>query len=362
MTTCADRPRRPRGTRLHAGTSGGALHALCFWTFALALFAAPFLRERDSGFMEGEDFTRAEDDIPFDEDVDIFEEDFELPLRAHIEEAAEEWFGKGSERLADSGVIETSRLAEGQRAYETHCIGCHGAIGDGAGDAARLLAPRPRNFRKGLFKFKRTGTGKRPLRVDLFSTLTRGLAGSSMPEFRLLADGTRHDLVEYVRYLGVRGEFERLLLDYAWEEEELADDEEIAELAELVLERWDEDRLEAVYPSVAEPDYGPESIAAGRALFTDPSGASCFTCHGPEGRGDGPTAGDYLDDWGYPLRPRDLTLGVFRAGAESVDLYRTIAVGITGSPMGSFEGSLTGEQIWNLVHFVQSLAEGSAAR
>ena len=92
---------------------------------------------------------------------------------------------------------------------------------------------------------------------------------------------------------------------------------------------------------------------------TGEMGAACVSCHGPEGRGDGPNADAYEDDWGYPIRPRDLTAGVFRAGSEGADLYRTIAVGITGTPMSSFAGALEPEEIWDLVHFVQSLPENA---
>jgi len=362
-TTPARRPRpqlgRPAGPASSPSRAGGAALALLFWAFALGLFCLPFLRSRDGVGPEEGDVSRAEGDIPFGQDVADFELEFELPLGQRLVEASEAWFGRSSETLARAGVIDVARLPQGQGAYELHCIGCHGQLGDGGGAAARHLSPRPRNFRKGLFKFKSTDSGRRPRREDLLRTVTRGLAGSSMPEFRLLAEETRRDLVEYVRYLGVRGEFEQMMIDSAWEEEELPDDDVAAELAEIVNDRWREEDLRAVYPSAPEVPRTATSVEAGRQLFTDPGGASCFTCHGPEGHGDGPTAGDYLDDWGYPLRPRDLTLGVFRAGSEGVDLYRTIAVGITGTPMGSFEGSLTGEQIWNLVHFVQSLPEKS---
>ena len=341
---------------------GSAPVVALFWAFALGLFCLPFLRERDGLGSEVGDFSRAEEDIPYAEDVAGFEEDFDLPLGDSIAGYAEQYFGRGSEELARADLVDESRLAQGQAAYALHCVGCHGTLGDGAGVAARLLAPRPRNFRKGLFKFKSTGSGQRPRRDDLFRTVTRGLAGSSMPEFRLLPEATRHDLVEYVRYLGIRGEFEQMLLDYAWEEEELPPEDEAEELAEIVAERWSEDDLQAVYPSVPEVARTEASVDAGRALFADPAGASCFTCHGLEGRGDGPTSEDYLDDWGYPLKPRDLSLGVFRAGGEGIDLYRTIAVGITGTPMGSYAGSLSGEDIWHLVHFVESLSESGAQR
>lgn len=94
----------------------------------------------------------------------------------------------------------------------------------------------------------------------------------------------------------------------------------------------------------------------GRELFLDAAKANCAACHGPEGRGDGPTADAYTDDWGYPIRPRDFSAGVFRVGQEAADLYRSIATGIQGTPMGAFEGTLTPEEIWHLAHFVQSLA------
>ena len=49
---------------------------------------------------------------------------------------------------------------------------------------------------------------------------------------------------------------------------------------------------------------------------------------------------------------------VFRAGQEGKDLYITVATGIGGTPMGSFSGVLSPEEIWDLIHFVQSLGEG----
>ena len=340
--------------------AGRAGLALLLWAFALALFALPFVRARDGLQSEEGDWSRAEADVPYAVDVADFEAEYGPGLAALLEESTEAYFGLGSPRLRSAGVIETGMLPLGAETYAMHCVGCHGAIGDGAGPAARHLAPRPRNFRAGLYKFTSTPAGMRPLRRDLYQTVTRGLSGSAMMEFRLLPEDVRWSVVEHVRWLALRGEYPRLVLDTAWDDEELPDAETLEELADLAEERWHPALLPTIHPGAPEPPPDAASIARGHALFSDTALANCAACHGPGGRGDGPSATAFLDDWGYPIRPRDLTRGVFRAGSESSDLYRTIAAGIKGTPMGSFEGALTPEQIWDLVHYVQSLAQEQA--
>ena len=43
-------------------------------------------------------------------------------------------------------------LALGKKTFEKECVACHGAAGNGEGDAAYLLYPRPRDFTSGLFR------------------------------------------------------------------------------------------------------------------------------------------------------------------------------------------------------------------
>jgi mono/diheme cytochrome c family protein len=341
---------------------GGVSLALLFWLGAAALFVLPLLRRRDDIGPTAGDFGRDEADVPYDEDVANYEKDHGPGLGAVLSQASEQYFGIESPWLRDTGAIDFYRIPSGKLNFEIHCVGCHGANGDGGGPAARYLDPRPRNFRKGLFKFSSTESAARPQRADLFQTITRGLAGSSMPEFRLVNEEKRLDLVEYVRWLAMKGEFENLCLNDAYEDEELPSADGLRDNAELVIRRWLPSNLRTVFPGSAETERGQASIDRGRALFTDPTKGSCFSCHGREGRGDGPAAGDFKDDWGYPIRPRDLTAGTFRAGAQGSDLYRTIAVGIKGTPMASFAGALKPDEIWDLVHFVQSLSTQPAAR
>jgi len=336
--------------------AGNAPIVVLFWAGAALLFFGPFLRDPSGLDPEGDDPGRllSETDIPFAEDVANFEEEHQLGLGAAIAGESGARFELGSQRLLETGLFDVERVIAGRSAYERHCIGCHGSSGDGAGPAARHLSPRPRNFRGGVFKFTSTATGSSPLPRDLFQTVTRGLSGASMPGYRLLSEELRWDLVEYVRYLAVRGSFEQLMLDLAWEEEEIPDADEVAG---IVLERWRPADLKAVYPPVPELDRSAETVARGRELFTDTGGANCAACHGPEGRGDGPSAAEFEDAWGYTIVPRDLTRGVFRAGSEPADLYRSISTGINGTPMPSYAASFSPEDLWSLVHFVQSLRE-----
>lgn len=361
---------------------GAASPALLFWLLAALLFVVPFLRTPDQADWEGRDDPRSasnwsdaatpfnELDQPFWELVDRadadFADSFGGSLRDHIKNASEEWFGADSEALARSGAIEVRRLAAGRKTYNAECAGCHGTdmmpdrvAGDGAGPAAQYMNPRPRNFRKGMYKFSTTNSGERPLRENFYKVVSYGLTGASMPHFKLLTEERRHDVVEYVRYIAIRGEFEELMLEFSRDDEELADP---ADTAELVLDRWDEKQLKAVFPSSAEPEFNEASIARGRELYMDSSGAGCVGCHGETGVGDGPSAEKFADGWGYPIKPRDFTNGVYRAGSSNVDLWVTIATGIGGSPMGSFIDSLSSEEIWNVVHFIRSLEKTQEGR
>lgn len=264
--------------------------------------------------------------------------------------------GSPTHLLATGGTFETRRIGAGRLVYDRYCVGCHGAAGDGVGVAERFLSPKPRNFQFGIFKFATTPNGSKPTRDDLFSTVTRGLAGSSMPEFRLLPESDRWNVVEYVRYLAVRGEFDRYLVT-AFEQDAEEPNEDLARAAaETVLSRWSPLDLRPVYPSTPEPALTEETVAAGKTIYDDAKRSQCASCHGPLGRGDGPDVDNFTDAWGYKLRPRDFTRGVFRGGNKPGDLWLRIANGIQGSPMPAYGSALTSDEIWQVVHYVQRLA------
>jgi len=55
-----------------------------------------------------------------------------------------------------AGPVGSDELGRAHGLYRQHCAHCHGVSGDGAGPTAAYLNPYPRDYRKGIFKFKST--------------------------------------------------------------------------------------------------------------------------------------------------------------------------------------------------------------
>jgi len=89
----------------------------------------------------------------------------------------------------------------------------------------------------------------------------------------------------------------------------------------------------------------PDSVAKGQAVYL----RKCFFCHGEKGDGRGPAAG-ILNP-----KPRDFTREEFKYGSSAEAIFKTIATGVPGTPMGPFGRQLSEEEIWRLVHFLKSL-------
>lgn len=91
----------------------------------------------------------------------------------------------------------------------------------------------------------------------------------------------------------------------------------------------------------------PALLAQGRDLF----GRECVSCHGPEGKGDGP-GGLALNP-----RPRNFTAPEGWKNNYRLDgIYKTLDQGIPGSGMGSFS-YLGRKERMALAHYVQSLGK-----
>ncbi|MBI4615347.1 MAG: c-type cytochrome [Planctomycetes bacterium] len=212
--------------------------------------------------------------------------------------------------------------------FQRECAPCHGEAGRGDGPAARYLDPRPRNFTRRRFKIVSTRSGSLPTDRDLLETLRRGLPGSAMPAFVYLSDREREALVLHVKSLAV---FE-------------VDGETVRP-----FETWDRTPFEVSQ----EPPRTEQSIARGKEVYEK---VECAKCHGDRGLGDGPSAATLVDEEEHAIRAANLTLGVYKGGDESRDLYLRLMCGMPGSPMPSFQATFEKEEdCWALVHYMQSL-------
>ena len=89
----------------------------------------------------------------------------------------------------------------------------------------------------------------------------------------------------------------------------------------------------------------PELLARGKAVFAQ----TCATCHGPEGKGDGPGGK------GLNPSPRNFTANAnWKNGPRIEDIYKTLEEGIKGSSMASYN-YLSKKDRMALIHYVQSL-------
>ncbi|MDX1961576.1 MAG: c-type cytochrome [Pirellulales bacterium] len=311
------------------------------------------------------------------------------PMRELIAQTLTEHAGTpSSPKLISDPSLPTSSLLAGQAVYQLRCASCHGDTGNGAGPAAYALSPKPRDYRKGIFKFISTINSedptlkrkKKPTRTDLEAVIRRGAVGTSMPAFPLLPDDEVRDVISYVMSLAQRGELEyRILTQYEAGEDVFEDlpqeaggdpsaPEErrkvrfvegfIEQQMQQIRDEWNEAGNFVLEPLSKETPFTAESVKRGEAAYMS-STASCYSCHGKDGRGmDIPPEQreNFLDEWGNVSRAADLTAGMFHGGGRAIDIYRRIMIGIEPMPSRYNDFKDNPDLVWDIVHYVQALS------
>jgi cytochrome c oxidase cbb3-type subunit 2 len=217
-------------------------------------------------------------------------------------------------------TVYAEPVMDGKAMYIKYCAPCHGEKGDGKGPVAKAIFPKPRDLTTGTYKIRSTPSGSLPSDSDILSTIKRGMPGTSMIPWDVLDDNQLSQLVPIVKG------FSKLFVD------------EKPDASIKIMNKL---------PNTAE------AVASGKKIYME---KGCFECHGDSGKGDGLKANKLRDDAGNPIYPFDFTSGDnFRGGSADEDIYLRFTTGMTGTPMPSFEESLTEEQRWNLVYYVKSL-------
>ena len=214
----------------------------------------------------------------------------------------------------------TGHAAAGQKVYRRYCILCHGPDGDGTGENAQWIDPKPRDFTLAVFKCRSTPTGTLPTDQDLFDAMTRGFVTTNMPQWLPLTHQNRADAVAYIKTFSPK---------------------------------WKTLKPGVPITIPQEPVATIESILHGRELYQK---MECWKCHGPAGHGDGPSAATLTDNKDRPIPPYNFGTGSrFKCGVTNRDLYRIFMTGLDGTPMPSFADDIKPAEGWDLVHFLRTM-------
>ena len=204
--------------------------------------------------------------------------------------------------------------------YRRYCVGCHGELGDGNGENAVWLDPRPRDFQLAVFKCRSTPTGTLPTDEDLFDTIARGLDRSVMPPWNTFTKDERADLVAWIKHYSPR---------------------------------WQNEKAGTPIQIPPEPEVTADRVKAGQEIFRR---LECWKCHGVQGMANGPSASTLTDDLGRPILPYNFTDGSRpKCGETDRDIYKIFMTGVDGTPMPSFADNIKPEEAWELVFYLRTL-------
>ncbi len=219
--------------------------------------------------------------------------------------------------------------ADGKKIYQSRCLICHGANGNGQGAIGIIDIDKktdrpwtiyPRDFTVGVFKFRSTATGCLPDDKDIMDIITKGIAKSGMPSHFDIPAKEKKMLVEYVKSFSERFK--------------------------------DEDACDSM--TVKKPVWvgSIDSVEKGRAIYDK---MKCWECHGQLGKGNGPKSNGLKDDWGKPIWPFDFSSARLKRGTSPENVYMTFTTGLDGTGMPSYEDSLNEEDRWHLVSYTLKL-------
>src|SRR5438270_4810144 len=222
----------------------------------------------------------------------------------------------------------TGHAKAGQSDYRRYCAGCHGDQGDGMGENAPWLDPKPRDFQLGIFKCRSTPTGTLPTDQDLSETIARGLDRSNMPRWNTFTGQQKADLVAWIKHFSPR---------------------------------WVSEKPGTPIQIPPEPAITADRIKDGREVFAR---VQCWKCHGVTGEANGPSAATLQDDLGRPIAPFNFADGSSpKCGSSDQDVYRIFMTGLDGTPMPSFADNLKPDEAWDLVFYLRALmSEPSKAK
>jgi mono/diheme cytochrome c family protein len=185
----------------------------------------------------------------------------------------------------------TGHATTGQPTYKRFCIGCHGSLGDGQGENAQWIDPKPRNFTIAIFRCRSTPTGTLPTDTDL-----------------------------YVKHFSPR---------------------------------WLTEQPGTPIVIPPEPAVTAERIKEGRVVFQRLECWKCHGVTGQGNGPSADTLVDDENRPIKPFNFHDSQK--FKCGSSDQAMYKDFMTGLDGSPMPSFSDNLKPEEAWSLVFYLRTL-------
>ena len=249
-------------------------------------------------------------------------------------------------------TVSAEVLNRGQQVYSRYCVTCHGQDGTGQVPAARNMQPPPRDFTTGFYKFKSTPGDTLPLDEDLARIIRRGLPGTAMTGFSGPSATEIDALVQYLKTFSER-----------WK------NEEPGEPVAISPDPWVQEDLDAarergafVYHAVTEcwqchPSYHSDTdiLIMRQELAGEPT---VDVTEATPFRTDLGESQFVQTQYGRVLPP-DFLSDIPRAGRSRGALFRTISVGVGGTPMHGWDTQLETSDLWAVVHYLRGLTDTS---
>ena len=122
----------------------------------------------------------------------------------------------------------------------------------------------------------------------------------------------------------------------------------------MMQSRVPPDKLEEARALTSPLPDSLEVVEKGKALYNGKG--TCFNCHGTSGRGDGPVAA------GLDPSPRNFHHHGFWRHRTEGEIFWVIKNGSPGTSMIPFGGVLSDEEIWAIIQYERTFAEGGGPR
>lgn len=224
----------------------------------------------------------------------------------------------GSLDYTDPGAVS------GVRVYTTYCASCHGNDLKGRGDNHQLLDPYPRNLSRRQFV--------ESYKHRFEESISDGIEGTAMAAWKKVL--SKEQITAVIDFISKASNARAARTGDA--------PSTYVRLATPLPNAGDEDRITETPVTVADAERGEAAFQA-----------HCTGCHGKLANGKGPNA--------YTLGnvyPRNLLNAQFmkRKGLDDERLYRSILLGVPGTPMPS-HSHLSDQTVLDMISYIRTLTK-----